>query len=127
MQTSKLSQVCVSAINVRKDTNELNGDDDTSIEDLAQTIMSQGLINPISGRPKSGSSSYEVIAEQRLLAAFKFLSKRTIPCSVMSKEMTDNEAVVHSLGRTFKDKITPTQGIYGSIADILRRRYQETM
>lgn len=98
----EVDQITISASNVRNDANETNGDADTSIEDLAQSILSRGLINPISVRPKTDSKGFEVIAGQRRLAAFRMLNRKKIPCSVVSEKMTDNEAVVHSLVENFQ-------------------------
>ena len=51
IQDISLDRLVVSSQNIRKNANEIIGDADTSIADLAHSISNQGLINPISVRP----------------------------------------------------------------------------
>lgn len=51
------------------------------VEDLAQSIRSEGLIQPVVVRPKG--DGFELIAGERRLQAFKFLKRSKIPARVM--------------------------------------------
>ncbi len=101
IQEIEIECLVVSNQNVRKNANEINGDADTSISDLAQCIATQGLINPISVRPIE-DGMYDVIAGQRRLLAVKSLGWKKISCTVAASGMTDNEAKVHSLVENFQ-------------------------
>jgi ParB/RepB/Spo0J family partition protein len=92
----------VSALNVRHDIDEIIQDNETSVDDLAQSILTQGLINPISARPVGDGQHFEVIAGQRRLAACKKLGWSKIMCTIVSASMSDNEAIVHSLVENFQ-------------------------
>lgn len=59
-----------------------------NIDDLAQSIKQQGLLQPIVVRPKS--HDYEVVAGNRRLEAVKALKLRTISCHII--ELSDREA-----------------------------------
>ena len=63
------------------------------VEDLAQSIRSEGLIQPIVVRPKE--SGYELIAGERRLQAFKFLKRSTIPARIM--EVSDASSAALAL------------------------------
>jgi ParB/RepB/Spo0J family partition protein len=101
IQEISVDSLGISNHNVRVNPNELNGDCDTSIHNLAQSIATQGLINPISVRPMS-DGKYEVVAGHRRLLAVKILGWKTITCSVAPADMTDSEAKVHSLVENFQ-------------------------
>lgn len=112
IQDIKVNRLVISDQNVRKNANEVNGDADTSIDDLAQSIATQGLINPISVRPIA-NGMFDVVAGQRRLLAVRSLGWLQISCTVASADMTDNEAKVHSLVENFQrqdnsysDKVT---------------------
>lgn len=64
---------------------ELNRDE---LFELADNIKQNGLINPITVRPKN--NRFEVVAGHRRFAACKIAGKIRIPCVV--RELTDNEA-----------------------------------
>src|SRR5260370_39840079 len=66
----KLSLIEVSELNVRK--NLADGEDDSSISDLAKSINKQGLLNPITVYQKP-DGRYVLIAGQRRLLACKQL------------------------------------------------------
>ena len=69
-----ISKLEISDINVRK-TGISN------IEELAESINKNGLINPIIVVPNN--NKYEIIAGQRRYLAMKSLHKKTIPCNVI--------------------------------------------
>ncbi len=63
------------------------------VEDLAQSIRSEGLIQPVVVRPKG--SGFELIAGERRLQAFKFLKRSKIPARVM--EVSDASSAALAL------------------------------
>jgi ParB family transcriptional regulator, chromosome partitioning protein len=62
----------------------------SELEELANSIKENGLIQPISVN-KIGNDNYEVVAGHRRLAACKLLKNKTIKAIVLS-EMTKNDA-----------------------------------
>jgi ParB family chromosome partitioning protein len=65
----------------------------SQVEDLAQSIRSEGLIQPVVVRPKG--SGYELIAGERRLQAFKSLKRSTIPARIM--EVSDASSAALAL------------------------------
>ncbi len=65
----------------------------SQVEDLAQSIRSEGLIQPVVVRPKG--SEYELIAGERRLQAFKSLKRSTIPARIM--EVSDASSAALAL------------------------------
>lgn len=63
------------------------------VEDLAQSIRSEGLIQPVVVRPKG--DGFELIAGERRLQAFKFLKRSRIPARVM--EVSDASSAALAL------------------------------
>lgn len=66
-----------------------------AIEELAQSIKSQGLLQPILVRKKSNDEKYEIIAGERRYLACKRAGIREIP-AIVSK-LSDEECMVVSL------------------------------
>ncbi|SEQ07170.1 nucleoid occlusion protein [Piscibacillus halophilus] len=75
--------------------------DDKKIEELAQTIRTHGMIQPIVVRNLEGESGYELIAGERRWRAVQTLEWETIPAIV--KDMTDTQtasvALIENLQR----------------------------
>ncbi|TFB21108.1 nucleoid occlusion protein [Filobacillus milosensis] len=75
--------------------------DDSKIEELAQTIRTHGIIQPIVVRKLEDGSGYELIAGERRWRAVQMLEWETIPSIV--KEMTDTQtasvALIENLQR----------------------------
>ncbi|CAI8269574.1 MAG: putative chromosome-partitioning protein ParB [Opitutia bacterium UBA7350] len=71
----KLSQIVPNPHQPRREISQ------PQIEDLAQSIRSEGLIQPIVVRPKG--SGFELIAGERRLRAFESLKRSKIPARVM--------------------------------------------
>ena len=66
-----------------------------AIEELAQSIKSQGLLQPILVRKKSNEEKYEIIAGERRYLACKRAGVREIPAIVCT--LSDEECMVVSL------------------------------
>ena len=88
-----LDRIRVSELNTRKDLQA--GNEDADIEDLANSIRTRGLINPVTVVPGS-DGGYDLIAGQRRLLAYKHLGKPTIT-AIVRENLDDNEATVISL------------------------------
>jgi ParB family chromosome partitioning protein len=88
-----VARIAVSEANTRKDL--ADGQADSTIEDLAESIHQQGLLQPISVRPVD-SDRYEVIAGQRRLMAVRLLGYTTIP-AIVREGMTVEDATAVSL------------------------------
>jgi ParB family chromosome partitioning protein len=63
------------------------------VEELAQSIRAEGLIQPVVVRPRG--KGYELIAGERRLQAFKFLKRSSIPSRVM--EVSDASSAALAL------------------------------
>jgi ParB family chromosome partitioning protein len=100
-----------------------------NIDDLAQSIKENGLLQPIVVRPKS--DYFEVVAGNRRLAACKSLRASKILC--MIKELTDKQAyevsLVENVQRETLDPIEEAQAFanyvkkygYGSTTELARQ------
>ena len=90
IETIKLAQVQPSALNPRKVY------DETALQELADSIKAQGLLNPITVRPvpdaqtKNGEQLYEIVCGERRWRAMKINKSKTI--AALIREMTDDEA-----------------------------------
>lgn len=65
-----------------------------SITELATSIRSQGIIQPLLARPINGGG-YEIIAGERRWRAAQSIGLEQVP--VIVKQISDNEAIAHSL------------------------------
>ena len=83
----------VSKLNTRKDLS--SGQEDSSIEELANSIKEQGLLSPITVMKKS-DGRYEVIVGQRRFLACKKIGKDKISAIIRDK-MDDTDATIISL------------------------------
>jgi len=81
----QMSMLIPSPVNQRRFTKK-NG----SLKELAGSIDSQGLLQPIVIRGLSGSELYEIVAGERRFRAFQLLKRESIPAII--KVMTDQEA-----------------------------------
>ncbi len=89
----ELSAIKVSNFNTWKDIDA--GTEDTSLVDLANSILEQGLLMPIIVRPLPGGEYY-VIAGQRRLLACRLLGWQTISATVRDN-LDETKATVVSL------------------------------
>ena len=69
--------------------------DDKSIEELAESIRQQGLMQPIVLRPLSGGSRYEIIAGERRWRATQKIGLGEIPAII--KDVSDSAAIAMAL------------------------------
>jgi len=93
MQDVPISSIDVSEFNTRK--NLADGQHDSSIDDLAQSIERQGLLSPITVSTKA-DGTYAVIAGQRRLLACRQLGWTEIP-AVIRSNISDAAATALSL------------------------------
>ncbi|MFH1607218.1 MAG: ParB/RepB/Spo0J family partition protein [Nanoarchaeota archaeon] len=89
----ELSKIKVSDYNTRKDLD--SGTEDSSLNDLANSIKEKGLLNPIMIM-KQDDGTYEVVAGQRRYLACKRLGWNKISAIIRDK-MDDADATVLSL------------------------------
>lgn len=88
-----IEEIDVSQFNTRK--NLADGQQDSTIDDLANSIEKQGLLSPITVFHKS-NGRYAVVAGQRRLLACRKLGLNTIS-AIVREAMTDNDATAISL------------------------------
>ena len=79
--------------------NRHTGDEDADIAELAQTIAENGLLYPISARPRDGGR-YEIICGERRWRAFRLLARETIPCIV--KNLDDTQAQIERIVENYQ-------------------------
>lgn len=108
-----LAKLYVSELNVRKTLT--SDEDETGINDLANDIRSNGLINPITVR-KVGDR-YEIIAGQRRFLASKLLDRPTISCSIVdvTTQKAEELSLVENVQRnpmTYSDKVKTYAKLY---------------
>ena len=117
METREIAidQIRVSEFNTRKDLTA--GTEDTGIPDLANSILEQGLINPITVRG-TADGRYEIISGQRRFLACQHLGWTTIS-SIVRNDLSDTAATiislienVHRADMNPMDKARAYQGIY---------------
>ena len=108
-----IENLFVSVVNVRKTlTCE---EHETGINDLANDILTNGLINPITVR-KCGDK-YEIIAGQRRYLAIKLLNKHSIPCNILNvdNQKAEEISLVENVQRnqmTTGDKVRSYSKLY---------------
>ena len=88
-----INAIDVSEFNVRK--NLIDGQFDSSIEDLANSIAKQGLLSPITVFQKT-KGRYGLVAGQRRLMACRHLKWKTIS-AIVRANMSDADATAVSL------------------------------
>jgi len=103
-----INNLAVSVLNVRKTLTSV--EDETGINDLANDIRTNGLINPITVRKLEDSNNYEIIAGQRRFLACKLLNKKTVSCSIVdvTTQKAEELSLVENVQRnpmTNSDKI----------------------
>lgn len=116
----KLSEIRISSSNIRRDLGA--GTEDTSIEDLANSIQEQGLLNPIIVREIS-DNKYDLIAGQRRYLACSRLDMDTIP-AIVRDDLDDTDASVISLiENVHRADLSPIDK--AKAYEIIRTRYQD--
>jgi len=125
-----IESLSISSKNVRKTLK--CEEDETTVDDLAEDIRDNGLINPITVKRCQNGDKYEIIAGQRRYLACKQLGFKTIPCNVKD-DITEEDMEVISLVEnvqrnqmTSADKIAAYSrlleihgGDYGKVASII--------
>lgn len=110
-----IDKLQVSHLNVRKTLS--SEEDETGIEDLANDIKNNGLINPITVRKLDNSENYEIIAGQRRFLAIKLLNNKTISCHILniSNQKAEEISLVENVQRnqmTTTDKVKAYSKLY---------------
>ncbi|MHA1338364.1 MAG: ParB/RepB/Spo0J family partition protein [Promethearchaeota archaeon] len=119
----KMSQINLSEYNTRKDL--VAGTEDTSIEDLANSIEEKGLLNPIIVMRKD-NNTFDLIAGQRRFLACQKLGWKTIPAII--RDITDDTDAtiislienVHRADMNPIDKARAYQKIFDKYKDLKR-------
>lgn len=96
-----VANLVVNKLSVRRDAYTTIKDSDTSISDLAQSIKTIGLLNPIGVRPLP-NGMFEIYAGQRRFLAVKTLGCTKINCVIGSPTMTDHQVRIGSLVENFQ-------------------------
>ena len=99
------------------------------IDELAQSIAVQGLLQPIVVCEARKSGKWEILTGQRRFLAHKMLKKDTIAAAILDSRVEESEAKAISItenlirrrltGRELKDGILYLYNIYGSINDVV--------
>ena len=85
-----IKTICIKDITVGKN---IRSEKDTELAELAKSIETQGLINPIT--VKQIGLKYKVIAGHRRLAACKLLGMDKVPCSIEDAESDSLMLTIH--------------------------------
>lgn len=105
----KLSEIATSALNPRKTF------DETELNELAQSIEANGLIQPVTVRKINGEDGkkYEIVCGERRFRAVTLLGKETIQAVV--KDLDDKQAfacmVIENLQRKDIDPMEEAQAL----------------
>jgi ParB/RepB/Spo0J family partition protein len=86
-----ISKLYISDLNVRKTSASIK--DESNIEDLANDIKSNGLINPITVTYNDNKDTYEIIAGSRRYKAMVLLKSLTIPCNIINVDLHKAEEI----------------------------------
>ena len=99
------------------------------IEDLAESIKIQGLLQPIVVCPARNTGEWEILTGQRRFLAHKKLKRESITAAILDERVGADEAKAISItenlmrrklsGKELKDGILYLYNIYGSIKDVV--------
>lgn len=82
--------------------------DEGKISDLAESIKSHGMIQPIIVRPLASGGGYEIVAGERRWRAARIAELREIPCLV--RELTDREnMLIAIIENTQREDLNPIE------------------
>ncbi len=85
---------------------------DAQLEELAASIKTQGVLQPILVRPVAGGSRYEIIAGERRWRASKLAGLSEVP--VVVRELSDQETLVVALMENLqREDLTPMEEAQG--------------
>lgn len=116
----ELSAIRLSESNTRKDLG--SGVEDTSLDDLANSISDKGLLNPVIVR-REPDGKYSLIAGQRRFLACKKLGWESIPAIIREVEDSTDATIlslienVHRADMNPIDKARAYQQIYNKYGD----------
>jgi len=91
VKSIEIDKLYISELNVRKTSSSIN--DESNIEDLANDINSNGLINPITVSYNINKDNYEIIAGSRRYKAMLRLNALTIPCNIINVDIHKAEEI----------------------------------
>jgi len=91
VKSIEISKLYISDLNVRKTATSIK--DESNIEDLANDIKSNGLINPITVSYNINNDNYEIIAGSRRYKAMLRLNSLTIPCNIINVDLHKAEEI----------------------------------
>ena len=91
VKSIEIAKLYISELNVRKTSSSIN--DESNIEDLANDIKSNGLINPITVNYNINKDNYEIIAGSRRYKAMLRLNELTIPCNIINVDTHKAEEI----------------------------------
>ena len=99
------------------------------VEDLAKSIETQGLLQPIVVCPARDESKWEILTGQRRFLAHKFLKRDSISAAILDERVSEAEAKAISItenlirrqlsGKELKDGILYLYNRYGSVRDVV--------
>lgn len=98
------------------------------VDELAQSIKVQGLLQPIVVCPDAEPGKWEILTGQRRFLAHQQLGRETISAAVLDERIGEAEAKTISVtenlvrrqltGKELTDGITYLYGVYGSVRDV---------
>ena len=99
------------------------------IEDLARSIETQGLLQPIVVCAARDARKWEILTGQRRFLAHKHLNRDSIPAAVLDERVDEGQAKAISItenlirrqlsGKELKDGILYLYNLYGSVQDVV--------
>lgn len=100
------------------------------IEDLAMSIESQGLLQPILVCAARETGKWEILTGQRRFLAHKYLKREIIPAAILDERVDEAQAKAISItenlirrqlsGKELKDGILYLYNIYTSVSDVVK-------
>lgn len=81
--------------------------DKAKLEQLAQSIKEDGLINPLTVRPHPRGDGYECIAGHRRLRACRMIGLQEVPCLVRTDLDDESVSIAHTVENLHRDDLDP--------------------
>ena len=82
--------------------------DETALEELAESIRTQGIVQPVVVRPREETGDYELIAGERRWRAAQMAGLEAVPAMV--RELEDNQALELALIENIqREELTPVE------------------
>ena len=99
------------------------------INELVQSIETQGLLQPIVVCPAQEEGKWEILVGQRRFLAHKLLKRESIASAILDEQVSGGEAKAISItenlirrklsGKELKDGILYLYNLYGSVKDVV--------